>query len=115
MKSTDKYGLYVVRPEDIGASEKYYLITPTYCLLYTQKKPKEGMPVRSLSTLPSLAKQWLSGAIESVRQAYLISHQQELLAKGKAFSDALRKELDAERNRLRESERGVEDAEGKTE
>ena len=68
MKSTDKYGLYVVRPEDIGENEKYYLITATYCLLYTKKKPKDGFPVKNLTALPSLAKQWLNGAIESLRQ-----------------------------------------------
>ena len=110
MKSTDKYGLYVVRPEDIGENEKYYLITATYCLLYTKKKPKDGFPVKNLTALPSLAKQWLNGAIESLRQEYLTENQQQLLAKGKAFSDALRQELEAERIRIKESEMTKDDA-----
>lgn len=111
MKSTDRYGLYVIRPEDIGEGEKYYLITATYCLLYTKKKPKNGIAVKDIPSLPSLAKQWLGSAIESVRQEYLASHQQELLAKGKNFSDALKRELEAERVRIRESELSGDDAE----
>lgn len=99
------YGLYVVHPEDIGEKEKYYLITPTWALLYTNRKPPErNRKVTQLSMLPDLAVTWLNKTIDEIRADYLRANEKELLQQGKAFTERFESELRAEKEKLEREE-----------
>ena len=101
MAAKKEYGLYVVRPEDIEAKETRYLITPDYCLLYTQSKPPaKSVKVKSLDRLPPLAWEWLKEQVDSVRREYIAQNEAEILAQAKSFFDVFRTELEAERQRI---------------
>lgn len=107
--ASKKYGLYVVRPEDIGEKERYFLITPDWTLLYTDKKPPErNVKVTDLSKLPTLALDWLNATIEKMRGAYLADNAKEILRRGKAFNERFAEELQAERE-IMEKEKAEND------
>ena len=109
MAGKKKYGLYVVRPEDIGEEERHYLITPDYCLLYTKNKPpQKSAAVTHTDRLPALAAQWLKEQIEQIRREYAAEHKTEILRQAKTFYDAFRKELEAERQHLKEGDGGAD-------
>lgn len=96
-----KYGLYVVRPEDIGDKEKYYLITPTWALLYTNRKPPEkNREVTNITMLPEIAMTWLKGTIDQIRLEYLRDNEEAILERGKAFTERFEAELKAEKEKL---------------
>lgn len=95
------YGLYIVCPEDIKETERYYLITPKWTLLYTNRKPPErNKPVTDMSKLPDLAVEWLKATIDQMRAEYMRDNAQEILRRGKAFNDRFAEELEAEREKL---------------
>lgn len=99
----DKFGLYLVSPEDIGDEEKHFLITPGYCLLYTKNAPpKKSEEIKEMKMLPALARSWLGDTIEEIRKQYLIEHQAEVLLRAKSFNDLFERELEAEKQRLKE-------------
>lgn len=92
--SDGKYGLYVVRPKDIGEEERHFLITAEYCLLYTKNAPpQKSVEISDLSMLPETAKQWLNGAIDDVRREYLANNQNEILKRAKTFNERFAEEL----------------------
>ena len=98
------YHLYVVKPEDIGAKERYFFITPRWTLLYTNRKPPaRHREVTDLSALPKSAVGWLKETIEEMRAEYLRDHEAELLRRGKAFTERFAEELQAERTKLAEA------------
>lgn len=100
-----KYGLYVVHPEDIGDKEQYYLITPTWSLLYTNRKPPErSRKVTQLSMLPDLAVAWLNKTIDQIRTDYLRANEKAILQQGKAFTERFVSELQAEKEKLEREE-----------
>ena len=93
-----KFHLYLIDPEDIPEEETYYLITPGYCLLYTQTEGIEGTKeIEEVASLPALAKNWLSQCIDDVRRTVLAEKQDELLEAAERFRHSLGKELEAER------------------
>lgn len=95
---SDKYQLYIVRPQDINDNEQHYLITVDYCLLYTNNKPpKINKKITDMKLLPELAMSWLSECIEDIRLKYLADNQSEIVDKANAFAERLQKELAAER------------------
>lgn len=101
------YSLYVVRPEDISEKERYFLITPDWTLLYTDKKPPErNIKVTDLSKLPTLAVDWLNSTIEKMRAEYLADNAKEILQRGKAFNDRFAEELKAERKNMEKENAG---------
>ena len=101
------YGLYVVLPQDIPETEPHYIITPDWCLLYTQNQP----PVRSeevtdLHQLPALAKEWLESTIEEIRKRYLAEHREDILKKARTFTQRFAEELAKEKEAI---DRGTEE------
>lgn len=95
------YQLYVVRPDDIGPKERFFMITADWTLLYTNRKPPEkNRKVTDLKTLPASAVAWLNGCIEQLRSEHLRSHEREILTKGKVFHDRFEAELEAEKEKL---------------
>ncbi len=104
--SRKRFGLYLVRPEDIGAKEKYFLITPEWTLLYTDNKPPEpNREVTDLKTmLPDFAVTWLNDTIQQMREEYLRQNAEEILRQGKAFTERFEAELKAEMEKLAEKE-----------
>lgn len=105
MSDTPQYHLYVVRPQDIPADEKHYIITPDWCLLYTSNTPPEPYrEVTRLNNLPMPAKQWLDDAIAQVNVEYLKEHEKEVLQKAKSFHDRLAQELAIEQAKMSEKE-----------
>lgn len=104
-----RYGLYIVRPEDIGEKERYFLITPEWTLLYTNRKPPERhKEITDLSQLPSLAMEWLNATIEQMRAEYLEGNAREILQRGKVFNERFAEELQAEQEKLK-GEKGEND------
>lgn len=100
----ERYGLYVVMPEDIGEGEEHFLITPNYCLLYTPNQPPEkSAEVTDMKLLPALAKNWLSETIDAIRRRYLEENQAEILLRARNFNELFEKELQQERERIRRS------------
>lgn len=101
--SKPQYNLYVIRPEDIEDGERHYLITPDYCLLYTNKKPAmKCEQFTKLEELPAAAWEWLKVEIESIRLEYMAQNQKEILGKAKQFNEQFRLELENERKKLKE-------------
>ena len=99
--SEKKFRLYLVRPEDIPAREQFYLITPKYCLLYTQNAPpKKNREIVEIGRLPALASEWLKTTIDQIRERYLTDNEREILRRGKEFAERFREELEKERNGL---------------
>lgn len=97
-----KFHLYVILPEDIPAGEKRYLITPGYCLLYSNLESVErGREITEVSTLPALAKQWLGECIEDLRREVLRERQADILSAASKFREAFVRELEAERSEQR--------------
>ena len=97
--------LFLVRPEDIGENEKYFLITGTYCLLYTDNKPpKSHREIKDLKLLPALAMEWLNQTIDQMRTEYLRDNAQEILKRGKAFTERFEEELKAEKEKLEQEQ-----------
>lgn len=101
MDEKKPYGLYVVLPQDISESETRYIITPDWCLLYTQNEPPErNEEVTNLQQLPALAKEWLEAQIEDIRKKYLAEQKQEVLKKAKDFTQRFAEELAKEQERV---------------
>lgn len=99
--STKTYRLYVVRPEDIPEAERFYLITAKWSLLYTENEPpKQHREIREIGKLPALAMEWLKSTIEQMREEYLKANEQEILERGKAFTERFEAELKAEKEKL---------------
>lgn len=97
-----KYHLYLIPPEKIPEGEKYYLITPGYCLLYTRAALLSGVrEVTEVSALPALAKNWLAQCIDEVRREVLTERQDEVLRSAERFRDTFQRELDRERGEIR--------------
>ena len=102
-----RYGLYVVKPEDIGSKERHYLITPTYCLLYTSNEPpKLHSEIKDIALLPATAKAWLEECIAVVRTEYMAAKREEIKEKAKFFFDAFQKELEKEKLGLETEDTG---------
>lgn len=96
------YRLYVTRPEDIGEGERHYLVTPDYCLLYTQNPPPErSAEVESLAQLPPEAWEWLRERVEVIRAEYIKARERELLERAAEFTGLFGSELAREREKLR--------------
>ena len=96
-----QYHLYVVMPEDIAETERFYLITAKWSLLYTDKKPpKQHREVTDIANLPALATEWLKSTIEQIREEFLKENEQEILRRGKAFTERFEAELKAEKEKL---------------
>lgn len=97
-----KFTLYVVRHEDIRNDEPYYLITPTYSLLYTKRKPpKRSEKVEDESILPELARRWLSETVDAIKREDMQDVTKNLLKRSAEFQQRLAVELEAERQRMK--------------
>lgn len=95
------FHLYLVLPQNIPEGEKFFLVTAKYCLLYTQgEAPKGAKEIKKISTLPRLAKEWLAGCIDQIREKALEEQKDQLLnVTGPAFYAAFEEALKAEKNR----------------
>ena len=95
------FHLYLVLPQNIPEGEKFFLVTAKYCLLYTQgEAPKGAKEIKKISTLPRLAKEWLAGCIDQIREKALEEEKDQLLnVTGPAFYAAFEEALKAERGR----------------
>lgn len=95
------FHLYLVLPQNIPEGERFYLVTAKYCLLYTQgEAPKGAKEITKISSLPHLAKEWLAGCIDRLREAALEEQKDRLLSEtGPAFYRALEEALKAEKMR----------------
>lgn len=95
------FHLYLVLPQNIPEGEKFFLVTAKYCLLYTQgEAPKGAKEITKISTLPRLAKEWLAGCIDQIREKALEEQKDQLLnVAGPAFYAAFEEALKAERGR----------------
>lgn len=103
--SDNEYGLYVVRPDDIGPDEKYFLITAKWTLLYTKNDPpKQHKKVESLSKLPELAVEWLRETIREIQLEYLLENKGNILQFAKKFNERFEEELLREREAMRVEE-----------
>lgn len=99
--SEKKYGLYMVLPQDIGAEETHFLITPKYTLLYTcHTPPGRHKKLDHVKKLPPLAKQWLNDTIGEIQKAYMEKHQKDLLQYAKSFHEHFSQELQKERQQI---------------
>lgn len=97
MDEKAKYRLYVISPENIADDERHYLITPDYCLLYTQKERGEAekaIEIKDIKSLPSVAKEWLNERIEMIRTEYLAEHKREILEAAEDFGRSFAQELE---------------------
>lgn len=101
------FHLYLVLPQNIPEGEKFFLVTAKYCLLYTQgEAPKGAKEITKISTLPRLAKEWLAGCIDQIREKALEEQKDQLLnVTGPAFYAAFEEALKAERGRQDEKGR----------
>lgn len=103
----ESYGLYLVKPEDIGPDEKYYLITAQWSLLYTnQEPPKASREITDLKVLPGTALRWLNETITEIRREYLEENRKEILAFAKSFNEVFEQELREERRMIAEDNDG---------
>lgn len=95
------FHLYLVLPQNIPEGEKFFLMTAKYCLLYTQREaPKGAKEIKKISTLPRLAKEWLAGCIDQIREKALEEQKDQLLnVTGPAFYAAFEEALKAEKMR----------------
>lgn len=95
------FHLYLVLPQNIPEGETFFLVTAKYCLLYTQgEAPKGAKEIKKISTLPRLAKEWLAGCIDQIREKALEEQKDQLLnVTGPAFYAAFEEALKAERGR----------------
>ena len=101
MNEDKRYGLYLARPEDIGETERFFLITPKWSLLYTDSEPPEpSREITELDALPAMAREWLNETIEQLRAEHLAAHQEEILRRGREFARRFEAELKAEREKL---------------
>lgn len=106
-QQNETYGLYLVKPEDIGPDETHFLITATWSLLYTKNAPpQEHREITDLKALPGTALRWLNETITEIRRAYLEENRQEILAFAKSFNEVFEKELAEERRMMAEDENG---------
>lgn len=95
------YHLYRVDGSAIPQNETYYILTPDWAYLYTNKRPPSGSrEVKTLSGIPKQAMRWLSDTIGQIRAADLRENRQELLRKGSAFLKRFESELKVEREKL---------------
>ncbi len=96
------FHLYLVLPQNIPEGERFYLVTAKYCLLYTEgEAPKGAREITKISSLPHLAKEWLAGCIDRLREAALEEQKDRLLSEtGPAFYAAFEEALSAERERV---------------
>lgn len=109
MKSTDQYALYVINHDDLKKTEKHFFCTPTYCLIYTNKRPpKVNQKITKLSLLSDEAKRWLNGCIEEIRAQYLIENEEENLQKATEFYNAFVSALEEERKNAAENKTDTE-------
>jgi len=100
--ANNKFYLYVVRHEDIKPNEPYFLVTPTYSLLYTKHKPpKRSEKVEDETILPDLAKRWLSETVDTIRREDMQDASKRLLRQSAEFQQRLAVELEAERQKLK--------------
>ena len=98
MDEKKPYHLYVVVPSDISESEKWYLTTSEWCLLYTQNDPPaRNEEVTDLSMLPSLAREWLDSTIDEIRKEYLVKHREQMLRRAGEFTKRFAAELAIEK------------------
>lgn len=98
MDEKKPYHLYVVLPSDIAESEKRYLITPDWCLLYTQNDPPaRHEEVTDMAKLPSIAREWLDSTIEEIRKEYLVKHREQMLRRAGEFTKRFAAELAVEK------------------
>ena len=106
-QQNETYGLYLVKPEDIGPDETHFLITAKWSLLYTKNEPpREHREITDLKALPGTALRWLDETITEIRRAYLEENRQEILAFAKSFNEVFEKELAQERLMMAEDENG---------
>ena len=101
-----KYRLFVILPQNIPEGEEYFLVTASYCLLYTnaEETPKGAKEVAKISTLPALAKEWLAECIDDIRKKALVQQKQTLLTEtAPAFYSALQAALESEKKALETS------------
>ena len=105
MDSGKKFGLYVVRPQDIGEEETRYLITPGYSLLYTQNDPpKDSIPVKDMALLTKTAVNWLREQVNDIRREYLREREKDLLQELSGYHAALAEELERVREQTNRKE-----------
>ena len=80
-----EYHLYVALPEAIRATDRHYLITPDYCLIYTDEQlpADSATEIKNLHMLPASAWEWLAERINIIRAEYLIQHKEEVLEEAK--------------------------------
>lgn len=96
MDERTQYRLYVIAPEIIPDDARHFLITPDYCLLYTQsviEDETKAIEVTDIEALPSVAKEWLAERIEQIRTEYLANHQREILEAAEEFGRSFVEEL----------------------
>ena len=99
---SEQYRLFVVRPQDISQTERNYLITPDYSLLYTQNAPpKKSEEVTNLSILPPTALEWLKERVTAIQAEYLRTHKKEALERAGDFVSLFQAELERENERLK--------------
>lgn len=99
---SEQFHLYVVRPQDISQTERYFLITPDYSLLYTQNAPPEkSEEVTNLSILPPTAMEWLKERVTAIQAEYMKAHEKETLERAGDFVALFQAELERENERLK--------------
>lgn len=101
-----KYRLFVILPQNIPDGEEYFLVTASYCLLYTnaEQTPTGAKEVTKIHTLPALAKEWLAECIDDIRKKALAQQKQTLLTEtAPAFYTALHAALESEKKALETS------------
>lgn len=109
------YHLYAVRPEDIRANERFYLITPSLTLLYTANRPpKNHCEIKRLRGMPDYVTAWLGEAVNRLREEDLAENEEILLRQANSFYRCFERELRAEQEKLGAA-KGVETVAGESE
>lgn len=98
-----KYRLYLTLPEKIRKNERHYIITPDYCLVYTNKPMrKEGTEeITDFSILPSEAWEWLVSRINTIRADYIAENKNAVLLEAERFGEEFLK-LATEKDKTKE-------------
>lgn len=93
MRRNEKYRLYLTLPKKIRKNERHYIITPDYCLVYTDKPIRgEGAEeITDYSILPSEAWEWLVSRINTIRAQYLADNRNTVLREAERFGTAFLK------------------------
>lgn len=111
----ETYHLYAVRAEDIRTNERFYLITPSFALLYTANRPpKKHREILRLKGMPDYVMAWLGEAINQLREEDLAENEELLLRRANGFYKCFERELRAEQEKL-DAAKGVETVAGESE